>query len=549
MNIQALIEALSSPEAFPEGVSEVEVCQTHISVVFLTERWAYKIKKPVELEFVDYSTLEKRRHYCDREVNLNRRLAPEVYRGVVPVVETESGLEVEPGDEDAGEIVEWAVKMVRLPEDGTLQSQLRDGRVEAADFEDLARRLAGFYADAKRGDKISEHARFEAVAGNVRDNLRAAEQQRGELLHPELYERLTQSVERSLESLEAVIESRADADVARDTHGDLRLEHVYLRPDRDGAPFVVVDCIEFNDAFRFADPLSDVAFMAMDLEHEGEWRLARQFAESYLAECRALGGQAAEIAELPSEDEVEALLELYVSYRAAVRAKVKGMKATEDEVTGSEREEAAREAISYWLHALGAVQPASKRPALVLVAGLPGTGKSTVVRALADHSGCEWLDSDVVRKQAAGLDPEQEAPTEPNGGVYADCWSEETYRQLRDRARSALVRGERVVVEATFRTEERRRPLLEMADELAVPAVVMVCEADSEEVEQRLRERDGGPSDAGVEVYRKLREEWEPVSEACDVVRIDTGGEPEAARRQVEAALRERALWGEGRGA
>jgi aminoglycoside phosphotransferase family enzyme/predicted kinase len=490
-----LIDALSRPEAYPYPVAEVEVHQTHISVGFLAGPFAYKIKKPVNLGFLDFSTLAKRREFCEQEVHLNRRLAPKVYLGVVPVVAEEAGFRVE----GPGEPVEWAVKMQRLPEEATLLRRLKRGEVEVGQVEALARTIAAFHAAAASGGPIAAFGRFEIVASNARENFEQSAAQVGMPVSRNVFERLRTVTDAALTRLRPLIEARAERGVPRDTHGDLHLDHVYLFPDQPPpANLVIVDCIEFNERFRFADPIADMAFLVMDFIFHGRRDLARAFAEAYF---RASG-----------DDEGQALLPFYTAYRAAVRGKVEGFELAEQEIPEEERVDALKRAQAHWLLALGELEEPERKPCLVLVGGLPGTGKSTLARSLAGRANLVIIRSDAVRKELAGLTPEAPAPASFGGGLYTPGRTEQTYAQCLRRAENALFEGHRVLVDATFGEDQRRRAFVEMGLRLGVPVALFLCRADPETVRKRLRHRRGDVSDADLSIYQKAAERWEPIS-------------------------------------
>lgn len=526
-----LIRELRRPAAYPHPVGDVEVHRTHISVVFLAGDFAYKIKKPVELDFLDYSTLERRRRFCEEEVRLNRRLAPDVYLGVAAVVRRDGSIRVEPGrtpgtPDDGGAadgaVVEWAVRMRRLPDERTLQSLVEGDEVGAEDLEGLAAHLADFHHRARRGPEVSRYGRFEVVAANARDNFSQSEDQVGRTVHADVFTRLRALDEAALEEHRDLIEARADRHVPRDTHGDLRLDHVYFLADRD-AP-VIVDCIEFNPAFRFADPVADMAFLVMDLQQAGRRDLARAFADAYF---RAAG-----------DDEGRELLGFYVAYRAAVRGKVQGIKAAADDVPDAEREAAAATATGHWLLALGALAPPDERPALVLVGGLPATGKTTLARALADEAGFDVIRSDQVRKELAGLPAEVSAAAAYGEGIYRPEWTDRTYAECLRRAEERLFAGGRVVVDASFHSEARRRTFREAAVRLGVRFRFLVCDAGREIVRRRLAARTGDASDADLEIYEGMAARWDPPGRALRRVTatVPTGG---ALASSVKAALEE----------
>lgn len=522
VDFPALLAQLSQPRAFPRPVDRVEVHQTHISAVFVAGEWAYKIRKPVKLPFLDFSTLDLRHHDCDEEVRLNRRLAKSIYLGVVPIVQTPEGCRFE----GEGPAVEWAVKMRRLPEVASLQSQVLAGTFPTEKLVDLGERLAVFHRTARRDAYISSFGRFAGVALNLRQNLELARNQVGQMVSTAVWERLVTRQEQVLQKLQPLIEARAARGIPCETHGDLHLDHVYFFPDEVSPDDVVmVDCIEFNERFRYTDPIADIAFLVMDLKFHGRRDLARTFAEAYL---RASG-----------DEEGRQLLPLYAGYRAAVRGKVEGMLQVEPEVPAHEREQARLRALGHWLLALGELLPAGERPGLLLVGGLPGTGKSTLARSLAQTLGAEVIRTDVVRKQLAGIAPELSGKDLP--GLYSPEMTARTYGATLSQAEEALWQGRRVVVDATFSREEPRREFLNLADRLAVPVGLLLCEAPEGLIRERLAARRGDASDADWEVYRQARELWEPLSSFSSRRRhtIVTAASPEILVSQCRPILAE----------
>lgn len=523
MDLTLLIEALSDPAAYPDPVGEVDVRHTHISAVFLAGHFVYKVKKPVELGFLDFSTLAKRRHYCEEEVRLNRRLAADVYLGVVPVTRDAGGVRVE-GD---GEVCEWAVKMRRLPDEATLQRRLPRGEVGVQVVEALARKIAAFHAQAESGPPVSAFGRFEMVAGNARENFEQAVAHVGTTVSEAVFARTRALTEESLARHRPLIESRAERGVPRDSHGDLRLGHVYYFPDRKPpGDLVIIDCIEFNERFRFADPVSDMAFLVMGLMLQGHRELGQAFTEAYFLAS--------------GDDEGRGLVPFYTSYRAVVRGKVEGLKLARPEISDADRAVAFVKARGSWLLALGELEAPGRKPCLVLVGGLPGTGKSTLARALAERAGFRVIRSDLARKELAVAAGKEPGPSAFAEGIYAAEWTERTYAECLRRAEGLLFEGERVLVDANFREEAWRWAFLEAATRWSVLGGLLLCQAEPDVVRDRLASRRDDASDADWPVYLRAVETWEePGPRTRSALQtVSTGGSVEAAFSQAANALR-----------
>jgi aminoglycoside phosphotransferase family enzyme/predicted kinase len=533
-HIQDLMEDLCKPSVYPHEVDCVERIQTHISVVFLAGGYAYKLKKPLDLGFLDYTTLDKRLDCCEQEVRLNRRLAPTVYCGVVPIRNSRGSVCVgqEMDERDAGrtdkDLIECAVKMVRLPSDRTFRSLLSRGELTSERLDQLAQKLVAFYAAADAGGEVSRMGDWPMVARNCQENFEQIAPFVGQTLSAKLYGRLGQYTEVALQKHRSVVEKRARENVPRDTHGDLRLEHAYAWAKEGGLPDVlVVDCIEFNKRFRYADPVSDIAFLAMELEYEGRPDLSQAFTESYFRRSGDLEGLK--------------LLPFYIAYRHVVRGKVCSLKARQEEVPRDKREEAEARARRHFLGALGRLAPPEERPCLILVGGLPGVGKSTVARLLEERVDFVRLSSDRIRKQLAGLPESSPAGAPFEEGIHTPAWTNRTYAELRRQAMKRLFQGDRVLVDASFRSESHRKMVSDAAKTLGVPALFLFCRADRDVVRRRLESREEGPSDANWDIYCKAAQRWEAVGPdtGARMHRISTQGSPDAALSEAVKCLAE----------
>lgn len=559
MRIEQLIESLRARAAYPwlpETGDPVEVIQTHISVVFLIDREVFKIHKPVDFGFLDFTELDARRRDCEAEVEVNRELAPGVYRGLAAVVRRGDRLLVERDpavyQRDPAAIVEWAVWMRRLPESATFRCLLERGELGRPQLWTLAGMLANFYRDgASRAAAHPELARLgdlATVTENMRENFaqldaildeaRAARQQPP--IDPDLLMRLQHASEAELAEVRELIHARWEAGKIRDTHGDLRLDHVYALGSAEGdeaalvddellraterRELLIIDRIEFNDRFRWADPIADVAFLIMDLQARGAWQLASCFADDFIA---------------ASDDrEGAALLPFYAGYRATVRAKVAAMAAAEPELDREARAKAQAKAQARARLALVELARPHNRPCLVLVAGLPGSGKSVLARGLRETGNFVWIRADEIRKRLAGLDPLTSGRSEVGEGIYTAEWSDRTYQACLARAAEVCQAGGRAVVDATFIDRARREMFVHAAISWGVPTHLLVVHAPPELIRQRLAERRGDPSDATWEVYEAARAKWSPIDPSlCWFAQIDASGSPHEMLSEATRAL------------
>lgn len=487
-----------------------ELRETHISWVFLFEHRVLKVKKPVNLGFVDFSTLELRRAACEAEVALNSRLAPGVYRGLVPIVRGSDGrarfgvpsdpaaLDLSaPAPAEAGEVIDWAVAMLRLPDRDRADQRLVEGRLEISDIEGLACLLARFHAAAPTGAHIDRFGSAASIAFNVSENFvqaRAA-------LSQVVTEREACQVEAQqfgfLEENAALFDRRARAGRIRDGHGDLRLEHVYFGP---GTPRIL-DCIEFNERFRYADVCSDIAFLSMDLTWHDRPDLAELFLAAYARE---------------SDDyDLYSVVDFYESYRAYVRAKICAIGYTSAGVGLETRARLERDARRYLLLALAAERPSIEPPRLIAIGGLIASGKSTLAEALGRRLSIPVLNSDRTRKALLGMAPESPIRDEAWRAAYSDDRTDQVYAALSRRAETVLGSGRSVIIDASFRTRSMRQQVRQLSRALSVAFTFVECRVPIEVSRQRLRERAKAPSisDGRSEILEAFSSRYEPVVE------------------------------------
>ena len=487
------IQALLSAEAYPHAVDAIELRQTHISYVLLAGDTVYKLKKPLDLGFLDFTTLEKRRHFCEAEVRLNSRLCADTYLGVVPVVERDGRVSIE-GD---GEVLDWAVKMRRLPENGMLHHHLESGSVTTEMIALLAHRLAEFHESSERSGEIDRYGGLETVAANWHENFEQTEAYVGRTITRPQFDEIRAFVENVAEEDADLFELRVREGRARDCHGDLRADAVCFVADG----VCIFDCIEFNERFRYSDVASDIAFLAMDLEYRGRRDVSDELMTRYLG------------ATLDST--LPLLLPFYKCYRAYVRGKVDGFQLDQPEVAEEQRREAAQRARRYFELAHEYATGLTERT-LIITAGVTGSGKSYLANALAARLGAFILSSDVARKRLLGIDP-REAHIEAFGqGIYRAEVTERTYEALIEGGRPWLQRGKPVILDATFLRRDQRQAAMRLAYETNARFLTVECEAEESVVWERLSERRGDArvvSDGRWEVYQAQQEGREPFDE------------------------------------
>ena len=513
----AMVADLRRPEAYPasERPADVTLVETHISWIFMTGRFVYKVKKPVDLGFLDFTTVEKRRHYCHQEVVLNRRLAPETYLGVAEVREEEGRHTID----GPGATVEYAVKMRQLPHERAMAELVPRGEVTVETVERVAERVQRFHEAAETGEAITRGGDLDAVRFDVQENFDQTERYVGITVSPAEFAVVRAYSEAFLEVRAALFERRATEGRVRDCHGDLHLAHVFLV---DGIQ--VIDCIEFNERFRYDDVACDLAFLAMDLDHAGRPDLSRALVEAYVAK---------------SEDrELPLLLDFYKCYRAYVRGKVTSFRLDDPLLTPDARETAVREARGYFALAADYARP--RGPVLVITAGLMGVGKSVVAHGVAGALGGVALTSDVLRKEMVGAPPTERRYDDWGAGLYAPEEIERTYDELRRQASAALAGGRSVVLDASHGRASWREAARAVARDAGAPFLALECTAPREVVRERLGAREargGSPSDGRWDLYDRQQASFEPLDEVAPAERVvvDTSG---AESETIAAALR-----------
>ncbi|MDT8399200.1 MAG: AAA family ATPase [Pseudomonadales bacterium] len=519
-----LIDALLSPACYSHQTGTIRLLETHISWVLLTGSFAYKIKKPVNYGFLDFSSLAQRRFYCEEELRLNSRFSDELYLAVVPI----TGSVDEPRVDGTGPVLEYAVKMQQFAQENLLDALAERGQLQERDIAALAKKLADFHTDvaakaepglAKKQDpkKRLEYGSVHSIHHAALENFRQIEPLLSDKTALDDLERLRCWTEQQAKDLAGVFEQRQRSGWIRECHGDLHLANIA----RIDGHITLFDCLEFNPELRWIDTQSELAFLLMDLEEKHLPALANNLLNSYLEYTGDYPGLQ--------------VLNFYKVYRAMVRAKVKLLSLSADQTTASMT--AARTEYGRYIDlALSYLDVPS--PFLAIMHGVSGTGKSTVAAVVAGAVGAIRLRSDVERKRLFGLSPEAKSGSGIGVNIYSAEASRRTFAALVESARTLLALSYPVLVDATFLAEKWRRLFAELAAAKGVPFVILDCHASAQTIRERLQHRqeaETSVSEAGLEIMQHQLQKAEPLTrqEKNVVVHINTEEEVDVKDLQI----------------
>lgn len=501
--VPPLLAALHRADCYPHPVRDVRMLETHISWVLLTGDWAYKIKKPLNLGFLDFSTLESRRHFCAEELRLNRRLALQVYEAAVEI----RGTPEQPYIGGSGPIVEYAVKMREFPQTALASDMLARSEFTPRHVDQLAQTIAEFHTRAERAEDTSSLGTPDAVLAVALQNfdqlapwvLRSADR--------DALQSLRSWTEREYDARKAALAARRRQGGVRECHGDLHLRNIAVL---DGRP-VPFDCIEFNDQLRWIDVMSEVAFVLMDLEDRGRRDLAWRFLNAYLEVTGDYAGLD--------------VLRFYLVYRALVRAKVHALRARQPAVEEAERLRLDRVVREYLaLAARFAAPPAS---ALVITHGVSGSGKTSATQSLLERAGMVRVRSDIERKRLHGVPALARSGSGVGTGIYTAAATTATYDRMLHLARLIVAAGFPAVVDAAFLRRSERDAFRALAATLRVPFLVLAVDAPPAMLLERVARRLGSAADASEADLAVLERQlvWREAitaEEDAGVIRIDT---------------------------
>jgi aminoglycoside phosphotransferase family enzyme/predicted kinase len=515
---EGLIAFLQSESSYPHRPRVVRSIQTHISWVFIASPFVFKVKKPVNLGFVDFGTLEKRHHFCQRELELNRRLCPDTYLGVVPIYKSGANFSFAP----EGKIAEYTLKMRELRDGWFLRELLAKGLAGETEINRVITCLQRFYESEVPSPEIERWGKAEKLKISTDENFAQAEQLTGKTISTPALETIRHFTNNFYAANERLFQERIQQHRIRDCHGDLHLDHVHITPEAT----TIFDCIEFNDRFRFIDIANDLAFLAMDFDFEGKHELGNLFLRNAAQAFR--------------DPAMLKLANFYKCYRAFVRGKVESIQAISERPAQSE--EHTKRAARYFRLALRYAVSGSE-PLLLVVMGRIGTGKTTVARQLASELDWPVFSSDQIRKTLSRVSLTIRTAPELRAKVYSEQMTKETYQNLLKNGLAAVPSHGGVILDATFSNRASRDLLRDECAKGRVPFQVIELEADYQKIADRLRARNataGEISDARLEDLETLSAAYEQPSElAPNLIKIYTDGDLSDTIRAVLLRLAE----------
>ena len=485
-NLPPLIQQMLQPEFYPHPVnSPIQLCQTHISYIFLTGDFAYKIKKSVNLDFLDYSTLEKRHYFCQQELQMNRKLAPQIYLEVLPIVQTANQFIF--GD-SSDQIVEYALKMRQFPQADLLIHRFKQDKLSLPQMEELGKVVADFHLNAPTNPEILEYGQIDKVRHSIDQNFEQTKKYIGVLQTQKQYEETKQFNQYFFAERQGLFSQRIQNQWIRECHGDLHLKNICIFADK----ITLFDRIEFNQEFRYVDVMYDVAFLVMDLEARGRIDLSYQFLNTYI--------------EMTGDWEGLQILPFYLSRQAYVRAKVNSILLDEATISDEDKTEIIQDAKHYYQLAWQYTQRHSG--GLIMMSGLSGSGKSTIARKLSQKIGAIQIRTDAVRKHLGGI------PLYETGGdkLYTSEMTQKTYHRLLELGILLVKAGFWVILDGKYDQIKLRKTVIESCNNQNIPLHILDCFAPSEVLRSRLQNRQGDITDATVDLLASQQQSAEPIT-------------------------------------
>jgi aminoglycoside phosphotransferase family enzyme/gluconate kinase len=499
-SLPGYISSLLQPDRYDHAVENIQLIETHISWVILTGHFAYKIKKTINLGFLDFSTLEKRHFYCKEELRLNAKLAPTIYLEVVPISRVSGNFSFS----NSSEIIDYAIKMIQFPQKMQLDHMLAKGKLKTKHIDQLATMLAKFHQHTNIAHKNDIYGEPEQIYQPVKENFILLHQ----LLSDDNTIALLTVIERwsryTFKLVRSTLTQRKQCGFVRECHGDLHLRNLVMINDHP----VAFDCIEFSPELRWIDTINDVAFLMMDLHNRQHNNFAQRFLNTYL--------------EKTGDYTAMPLLRFYLVYRAMVRAKVEALSASQMIMNSEEQYEANQACYNYL--ELANSYLLAKKSMLIITCGMSASGKSTLTHQLVEKLAAMRLRSDVERKRLFSVETEFNSSTKFNAGIYSSSASQHTYQHLAEMAKLLLNANCPVIIDAACLKFEQRDLFRQVAVELEKPFVILHFLAKPSTLRQRINSREKTVSDADLTIleHQLAASQALDENELSEVITVDT---------------------------
>ena len=496
-NILQLTARMQQPDFYPHAViKNIELVQTHASLVFLTGDYAYKVKKNVNYGFLDYSTLNKRKHFIETEFRLNKKIAPELYLEVVTINKIDNELIIG----GSRNIVEYALKMRQFSQQNLFSNLLKADKLSATHFIELGKIVARFHADAETSDRISSFGTVAKINTAFIENYQQSQKYIGTVQTKKQFVATKAYTDSFFSERKDLFQTRRDRHKIKECHGDLHLKNICLWQDK----IQLFDRIEFNESFRFVDTMYDVAFTIMDLEAKEKPDFANAFLNSYLEYSGDWSGLL--------------VLPLYLSRQAYVRAKINSFLLDDPQIGKTQRQQAQQAARDYYRQAYQYTQ--TKSGSLIIMSGLSGSGKSTVAKSIARNVSAIVIRSDAVRKHLAGIALDESG----TDSIYTPEMTHQTYDRLLKLAMMLVKEGYRVILDAKYDRHRWRYRVITQAQQNNIPLKIIYCTAPESVLRDRLNQRQNDISDAGADLLESQKANAEDFTtvERAYVTTVDT---------------------------
>ncbi|MCS7258991.1 MAG: AAA family ATPase [candidate division WOR-3 bacterium] len=504
-SVKDYLSILLKPRFWGKDCKKVKLVQTHTSWVFLTGTYAYKIKKPVFFGFLDYTTLSLRKKFSYEEFKINQILAPDIYFGVIPILKKGNKIFLGSEDTKSHEVIDYAIKMRELPQDAIMTNLLLNKKLGFSPINEIARIIANFHKKSRSREGFYKYGSIETIKYNWDENFVQTEPFIGVTLTKNKFEKIKSAVEEFIKNNKYLFIKRIYDQKIIKCHGDLHSENIFV-VDK----VYIFDSLEFNPRFAVSDTASEVAFLAMDLEFYNHKHLADFFLDRYLF--------------YTNDWELLRLLDFYKCYRAYVRGKVTSFLLNDSKLTHAEKNKIKLKARKYFDLAESYSDLFNRKLQLIMVMGLPGSGKTYIAERVAQKLGAHYLSTDIIRKEITNTPIEEHRFEGYGKGIYRADISQKTYAELYRRSYNYLAGGISCVVDGTFAWESSRIELQDIASKTKAQFFIVHCTCPEKIILSRLKRRPhtASVSDATPEIYFRIRDYFEPVKERQNYLEINT---------------------------